>query len=110
VAWAWALTRVPWRTILAHAPTLVDAARRIRRRIPDPERGEGGAGDAESLRRAVDRLELRVMQQAALVEDLAKEVRELTIALEVLRARIRLTMIGAAAAFVVAVLALLVGR
>ncbi len=110
MAWRWALTRVPWRALLAHAPTLVDAARRFRRPAPEPERGEAPTSDVDSLRRALDRLQERVMQQAALVEDLAKEVRELTIALEVLRARLRLAFIAAGIAAALALLALVVGR
>ncbi|HEV8586114.1 MAG TPA: hypothetical protein VGT02_14195 [Methylomirabilota bacterium] len=108
--WRWALTKVPWRTLLAHAPTLVDAARRFRRRGPEAERVESPPGDLDALRRAVDTLQSRAMQQAALVEDLAKEVREVTIAVEVLRARIRLAFIAAAVAAAIALLALLLGR
>lgn len=109
MGWGWALTRVPWRALLAHAPTLVDAARGFRRPAPEPERTEA-AGDVEALKRAVQQLRAREAQQAALLDDLAKQVREMAIALEVLHARLRFALIGAALALGVAILAVFLGR
>jgi hypothetical protein len=110
VAWGWALTKVPWRALLAHAPTLVDAARRFRRPAREPERTEAAAGDVEALKRAVQQLREREGQQAALLDELAKQAREMAIALEVLHARLRFALIGAALALGLAILALVLGR
>ena len=91
MTWSRALTRVPWKTILTHAPSLVDAARSFygttRKHGPD-----GGGPDAPSvgmdpLRARVEALEQRDAQEAALVADLARQVQEMTAVLEVWRAR-----------------------
>ena len=94
---------MPWRTLLAHAPTLVDAARHLyattrspAERSPTPR----GHDNIEALRRAVEEVEARETQEAALVADLAKQVQALTTALEVLRARIVFALVGASAALV----------
>lgn len=104
--WAWALRTMPWKTILVHAPTIVDAARSFYATTkkpaadgaPSPRAGDG----VERLRRAVEELEARETQQAALFADLAKQVQEMATALEVLRARVLFALVGAALAVVVA--------
>ena len=90
--WTWALRKMPWKTLLVHAPTLVDAARHLYATTRPPAR-DGAAGTRtgdglEPLRRAVEELEEQATRQAALVADLAKQVETLTTAVDVLRARV----------------------
>ena len=86
-------SRIPWRLLVDHAPTIVDAARRlyVGSRAPHdasrPRPPDAAAG-AESLQRAVEQLEAREAQHAELLAELAKHVRELTTAVETLRARV----------------------
>ena len=113
--WTWALRKVPWRTLLRHAPTIVEAARgyytATRRttteRAPERERPTAGGID-DGVRRAVERLEEREVQQAAIVADLAKEVAEMTTAIEILRARLNIALWGTGIALVLALASLLV--
>ena len=113
--WMWALRSVPWRTLLRHTPTIVEAARTYytaARRQAEPARlpDRPTAGGIDGVRRAVERLEQREVEQAALVADLAKQMAEMATAIEVLRARQLFALWGAALATVLglaAVLALL---
>ncbi|MBM4442153.1 MAG: hypothetical protein FJ027_17185 [Candidatus Rokubacteria bacterium] len=108
----WALTRVPWRTILVHGPAIVDAARtlyaRSRRPVEHPDPARFPLDDESALRRAVRQLEEREMQQAKLIADLAKQVQDLAGALEILAARIRLIAFGAALAVAVAIVSVVI--
>ena len=112
--WISALTRMPWRLLVEHAPTIVDAARRLyvgsgraRGRSPLSER----TGSLDALERAVEQLEAREVQHASVLEELAKQVQDVTTALEVLRARVRWAWIGASVAVAVALAtALFLGR
>ena len=113
--WISALTKMPWQYILGHAPTIVDAARRLLASSKRPrtatESSERRAGGIESLQRAVEHLEAREVQHAALLADLARQVQDMANALEVLRARVRWAVIGASVAVAVAILtALFAGR
>jgi hypothetical protein len=108
--WMWALRTVPWRTILRHAPTIVEAARgyyaATQRTVDEREPDRPSAGGPDGLRRAVERLEQREVEQAALVADLAKQVAAMTTALEVLRVRLIFALWGAALGAVVALLSI----
>ena len=89
---------VPWRTIVLHTPTIVKAARRyygMTRTTSQGHRPVRPAEGIESVRRALE-------EQAALVDDLTRQVREITAALEVLQTRVRLALIGAWLAVAVA--------
>jgi hypothetical protein len=90
---------VPWTTILLHAPTLVDAARKLLATARPPT---GAAEADESLRVAVAALSERQAEQAALLADLAGQVQAMTVALEELRRRTMLALGAAAVAAVVA--------
>jgi hypothetical protein len=107
-------TRIPWRLLIDHAPTIVDAARRLYASSrPAPLRGPPGdrtTASLESLQRAVEELEAREAQHAELVAELAKQVQDMTTALQVLRARVRWAWLGAALALGVAVLTALLLR
>ena len=113
--WISALTRMPWRLLVDHAPTIVDAARRLYAASRQPHGAyqprERTTDSLESLQRGVEQLEAREVQHAAVLEELAKQVQDMTTALEVLRARVRWAWIGAAVAVAVALLtALFLGR
>jgi len=105
---------MPWRLLVEHAPTIVDAARRLyvgsgraRGRSPLSER----TGSLDALERAVEQLEAREVEHASVLEELAKQVQDVTTALEVLRARVRWAWIGASVAVAVALAtALFLGR
>lgn len=109
MTWSRALTRVPWKTILTHAPTLVEAARSFygttRKPAPDPGGAEPPSVGMEPLRARVEALEQRDAQEAALAADLARQVQEMATALEVWRARVHLAVVGSAVAVVFSVLA-----
>jgi hypothetical protein len=106
MAWLWALRKLPWRTVLVHAPAIVDTARRFygttRPPTDDPTATRSG-DDLDALRRAVVELEAREGQQAALLADFARQVQAMATAIEVLRTRMLLALWGAAAALVIAI-------
>ena len=107
-------TKIPWRLLVDHAPIIVEAARRLyvsSRPAPLAGRpGERTTVTLDSLERAVEQLEARDAQQAELVAELAKQVQEMTTALEALRARLRWAWFGVALALVVAALTALLLR
>jgi len=105
-------TRIPWRLLVDHAPLIVEAARRLYAGPrPGPLRGAPGERTTvESLRRAVEQLEARDAQHAELFTDLARQVQDMTMALETLRARMRWAWLGVALALIVSLLATLLLR
>ena len=113
--WISALTRMPWRLLVDHAPTIVDAARHLyagsRGAYGRSRPSDRATTSLESLQRTVEQLEARELQHAAVLDELAKQVQAMTTALEVLRARVRWAWIGAAVATIIALAtALFVGR
>jgi cephalosporin-C deacetylase-like acetyl esterase len=64
------------------------------------------AGGIDGLRRAVEQLEEREAQQAALFADLARQVEAMATAVEVLRARVMFALIGSSIATALAIVAL----
>jgi len=109
VLWRWTLANVPWRTLVLHAATIVDTARNLygvtRTPVaPVPPRSRRAEG-LEALRQALEEFEDREVRQAALFEDLARQVQEMTLALEVLRVRVLFCLMGAALAVVIAIVA-----
>jgi hypothetical protein len=107
--WWWALGKVPWRTILRHAPTIVEAARGYyaTTRQTATERHPTRTMDGpDGLRRAVERLEEREVEQAALVADLAKQVAQMATAIEALRARLVVALWTSALTGALAIVAL----
>lgn len=93
---------LPWMTLLLHAPTVVEAARKLyetARRPPAPiAPGAPVVTQVESLRQAVDALAEREVQHAAVLADLARQV-------EALRARLVLALLAAATAVTLALAA-----
>ena len=105
MAWLWALRKVPWRSVLVHAPAIVDTARRFYGTTRPPSNDDAPSrsdDDLDALRRAVVDLEAREGQQAALLADFARQVQAMANAIEVLRFRMLLALWGAAAALAVA--------
>jgi hypothetical protein len=101
------MTRVPWRTILTHAPTIVDAARSfygVSRRT-----GEGGGNRADasetlqSVRARVADLEQDNAEQVTHVADLTRQVQELGVTVEGLRTRVRQWVVATSVALVVSI-------
>jgi hypothetical protein len=97
-----------WKTILVHGPTIVDAARKLyaaSRRTADPEAAAPDGGGIDGLRRAVDTLAAREMEQSALLADLAKQVQDIATIVDVLRVRVMLALLGSALALALALVA-----
>jgi hypothetical protein len=105
VLWTWALKTVPWKTILFHAPAIVEAARKLYGTTLETEARPRPPAGLDALRRAVEDLEQREAQQAALFSDLAREVEAMATAVEILRARVALALAGSSIATVVAIVA-----
>src|SRR4051794_11548543 len=99
---------VPWKTILVHAPTLVEAARKFYGTTRETEARPRPPSGLEALRRAVEDLEHRETQQAALFSDLARQVEAMATAVEVLRARMVFALVGTSVATVLGIIALIV--
>jgi hypothetical protein len=107
-------TKIPWRMLVDHAPTIVEAARRLYASSrPAPSGGRPGkrtTASLDSLQRDVEQLEARDAQHAEVIAELARQVQEMTTALEVLRTRLRWAWLGVAVALIFAVLSALLLR
>ena len=107
--WTWALKAMPWKTILFHVPTIVEAARQLYEttRLPPAakEARPQPPASLDALRRAVADLEQRQAQQAALFADLARQVEALATAVEVLRARVAYALAASSVATVLTIVA-----
>ena len=85
------LKNVPWGTILANAPGLVDGAKRLAAAIRKPPGSEGGA-DASDDEPAARLLRIEAQQEAAadLLRSLADQNAQMAQALAALRQRARI--------------------
>ena len=105
--WTWALRKMPWKTLLVHAPTIVDAARNFyatsRGPTTDGSPHPPPGNEMERLRRAVEELEGRAGQQAALLADLATQAQALAAALEIVKGRVLVALVAATVALLLAV-------
>jgi hypothetical protein len=103
---------IPWEKIIKYGPVLVDLADRlldtIKKNIP---RLSGGANQKEpslaDLAKRLTSLENNEIQQAELVSQIAGQLESLTKALQVMHARILITMYIAVGSFVFSAFALL---
>lgn len=88
MSWLW-LKAVPWTTILATAPALVDSARKLLERRSENVQGAGGAAASEpaALIGRIRALEARQQQIAEILESLARSNEQLTSAVQYLRTR-----------------------
>jgi hypothetical protein len=104
--WRRAMTSLPWRAILTHAPTLVDVARRAYAGSGQSDHATKPAqpsGDAlERLQEAVARLEERDAEEADLVAGLVRQAQAMASALDGLRVRTTIALALAALAVVLA--------
>jgi len=101
------MTRVPWRTILTHAPTIVDAARSfygVSRRTAERGGDRADASETQSLRARVADLEQDNAEQVTHVADLTRQVQELGVAVEGLRTCVRQWVVATSVALVVSIL------
>ena len=86
-AWLW-LKAVPWSTLLANAPALVDSARKlIERRNTQASAGALDTSDPSAVAGRIQALERRQQQLAELLESLAESNEKLVAAVAALRAR-----------------------
>ncbi|MBI1733722.1 MAG: hypothetical protein HYR51_00965 [Candidatus Rokubacteria bacterium] len=107
--WLRLVKLLPWRTIIATTPKIVDAARTLyearRRAAPPPEfRGSARDDSTRDLEYALATLEEYATRQAAVVAQLAAQVEAMTGAIEIMRRRLALAL---AASLVASGLALL---
>ena len=87
MSWLW-LKAVPWSTIIANAPTIVDGARKLLDRRGTPaETGEVIASDPASLAQRLRVVELRQQEMLDVIDQLANSNEQLTEAVTYLRAR-----------------------
>jgi len=105
MSWLW-LKAVPWGTIIANAPTIVEGARKLLdRREAGAELVEESSSDPASLAQRLRIVELRQQEMLDVINELANSNEQLTEAVTYLRARakfnFRLSMV---LAVVVAVL------
>jgi hypothetical protein len=109
MSWLW-LKAVPWGTVLATAPALVDSARKLlerRAQAAQPATTDPAASDPAALLRRIQLLEGRQQQIAELLESLATSNEQLSAAVQYLRARsVWNFRIAVALALALAVLAL----
>ena len=102
--------KLPWKTILLQGPTFVEVARKLlamtRQTAAQGELLEHDPDEADGLRLAMTTLEQTQAEHARLVADLARRVEELTTTVEMLHGRVRLALLTAAAAVVLAVVSL----
>ena len=103
-----ALRAVPWGTLLAQAPTLIEASRRLlERRSPAPPAtpaAEAGGIEAQlaEIRARLDALEPAQGAQAQLLRQMAEQLERVAGGLATLAARQRLLMLIAGAGLTLA--------
>lgn len=89
MAWLW-LKAVPWGTIIANAPTIVEGARKLLdRRTAGAELVEESSSDPASLAQRLRIVELRQQEMLDVINELANSNEQLTEAVTYLRARAR---------------------
>lgn len=87
MSWLW-LKAVPWGTIIANAPTIVEGARKLLdRREAGAELVEESSSDPASLAQRLRIVELRQQEMLDVINELANSNEQLTEAVTYLRAR-----------------------
>jgi len=99
-----ALKAIPWSVLWAQAPTIIDASRKLLDRWRDAK-SAGPAGNSGALNARLAALEQNEKSQAVLLQQFAAQTESLTLALEVVAARLRLALALSLAALVVALAA-----
>ncbi|MDX1433060.1 MAG: hypothetical protein R3286_11500 [Gammaproteobacteria bacterium] len=112
MAWPWLATAVksiPWASLVARAPTLIDAASSLMysRKVSEVrDNAVKTETRLEELRGAVARLALQDQESARVIREITEQTRDLTMSLEILAAKVRLLSVVLAATLVVAVVTL----
>ncbi|NLP10939.1 hypothetical protein GX408_11155 [bacterium] len=103
----YALTKIPWKSILPYVPTVVETARELMRNLGKPTAIQSHATmkdvPAVGLSRRVLQLEENEARQAALVSQLAEQQQKLIESLRILESRVQMLF-----GFVVVLLVILV--
>ncbi|NIO42272.1 MAG: hypothetical protein GTO41_20245 [Burkholderiales bacterium] len=87
MSWLW-LKAVPWGTIIANAPTIVEGARKLlERRAAAGELVDDSASDPASVAQRLRIVELRQQEMLDVIDKLANSNEQLTEAVTYLRAR-----------------------
>ncbi len=109
IPWLLALKAIPWNTILANAPTILRSADSLLSKTRTTAGPGTSARDAlVALGDRIAVLEQRDLETADLLKRTTDQIADLTIATEVLEARLRWIMLLGIAAFVMAAAALAV--
>jgi hypothetical protein len=96
MAWQWlgvVAKHVPWGEIVRRTPDILAASTRLLERQKDAPQGRNTVPEDASLARIETRLaelKTRDLEHAEVIEQMAAQLRELSVGMEVLAARIRL--------------------
>jgi hypothetical protein len=104
--WHLALRAIPWATILANAPVIARSAGTLLAEARAPRTPTSSRNELQALSERVEALEQRDRDTALLLGKMTSQVAALTMATEVLEARVRWLLILAIGSLAVAVLAL----
>jgi hypothetical protein len=104
--WHLALRAIPWATILANAPVIARSAGTLLAEARAPRAPTSSRNELQALSERVEALEQRDRDTALLLGKMTSQVAALTMATEVLEARVRWLLILAIGSLAVAVLAL----
>ncbi len=112
MAWSWltvAAKTIPWGTIVRRAPDIIDAAGSLMTKRSEKRSAERSAARTESqlseIQSRLSELESRDQDTAEVVNQIAQQIRDITIGMEVLAAQVRLLTIFLAATLIIAAVA-----
>jgi hypothetical protein len=106
IPWLAALRLIPWGTIISHAPAIKRSADAILTGARETSRMQGA--ELHALAARLDMLDARSQAEADLARQIADQLEGLTVACEVLAARVRWLVIGIATAIALSITALVV--
>jgi hypothetical protein len=90
----YALTRIPWKSILPYVPTVVETAKELLRNLGKAKTSQEQLSDAApaplELAQRVSQLENNEARQAQLVEKMAEQQQKLIESLRILESRVQL--------------------
>ena len=92
IPWSLALRAIPWAKILAEAPAVAKAADALLARTRGLEGGTPLTDDGQALRDRITALESHTRADAGVLKQLTAQIEALTVASEVLAARVRWLM------------------
>jgi hypothetical protein len=109
--WVSALKHIPWKTLLAQAPAILESATRLFNAIPrsqgERERNKSkGSTTVQELQTRLESLESSYQQTVEIVRQIADQLQAMTGTLQVLAARVRLLLVVSLAGLLLGLVAL----